>query len=130
MKREKSIKKNRRGRVLISSGTHQVDDVITFLLKEVKRSFEPKALSGAHMEIADTFEVEVTLGDIGEVCLLGKELADESIRVFIGAFFPWMMGITEVDRNSIFFFHKLPVRELTTSIYGDTFDSSFGKPPF
>ena len=78
------------------------------------------------MEEADTVEVEVALGDIGEVCLLGVELSDESVSVFIGAFFPWVMGITEVDRNSMLFLHKLPVRELTASICGDTFDTSFG----
>ena len=82
------------------------------------------------MEEADTFEVEVALGDICEVCLLGEELADESISVFIGAFFPWVMGITEVDRNSILFLHKFPVSELTASIYGDTFDTSFRNPLF
>ncbi len=63
--------------------------------------FEAEAFSGAVIEAVGD-ESDVLVGDVVESHLLGEELADEPVHVFIGATLPGCVRMREVEIGSQF----------------------------
>ena len=77
--------------------------------------FEAEAFSGAVIEAVGD-ESDVLVGDVVESHLLGEELADEPVHVFISATLPGCVRMREVEIGSQFLGDTLVLRELLTVV--------------
>lgn len=78
-------------------------------------------LSRSGVDLASN-PIAVVLVDPVHVVAFGEILADQSVRVFIGASFPGMVGGGEVAHHELGVFDLLVVVEFGTVVEGDCFE--------
>ena len=79
-----------------SSDCNVFGSVCDFFGEGLSRGIPSQGFAGAVVhEFGDV--VEVSLGELSEVCALGQELAQEAVGVFVRPTLPGRMGVTEPD---------------------------------